>query len=250
MKSLKPKVKRNIVFMGQKKLGIDCLEYLYKMNNANILAICTARKGAKIWWDKLFVKEFAKKNNIPVIERQDILKYNNIDFIISVQYQYIIEEEILKKAKIAPINLHLAPLPEYKGCNPISHAIINGNEYFGATLHIMNKEVDAGDVIEKRTFKIPDHIIAKDLYELTNATALKIFKDNIRDILNNNFTYKPQDPNIPSQLYPRDSLKDKKVQLDWPIEKIWNFVRGNEFTPFEPAYIEYNGKKIYLRTKL
>lgn len=240
--------KKDVIFMGEKRLGFDCLKYLYQMENVNILAICT-RKETNVWWGKQYVREFAKKEGIPIVRKRDIPKYDHIDFIMSVLYPFIIEKEIIKKAKIATINLHQAPLPEYKGCNATSHAIINGEKYFGGTLHLMTEDLDSGDIIEKRTFRIDDKLTAKELYELNDTNCLNIFKDHIKKVLDNSFNTSPQDKNIKSYIYTRDSLKNKMIQLDWPMEKIWNFVRGNEFPPFEPAYINYNGRKICLLTK-
>ncbi|HEY4662900.1 MAG TPA: formyltransferase family protein [Candidatus Humimicrobiaceae bacterium] len=242
--------KKDVIFMGQKKLGRNCLKYIHKMPDVNILGVCTWSKDAIIWWKKLFVREYAENNNIPIINPEDILMFDNVDYIISVLHPFLIKKKILNKAKIASINLHQGPLPEYRGCNSGSHAIMNGDKYFGATLHIITEEVDDGDIIDKRIFKIDDNITAKELYKLTNICCWEIFRSNIRNILDNNFKAYPQDKKMISRIYKRDSLQNKKVSLEWPLEKIWNFVRGNEFPPFEPAYIEYKDRKIYLKTKL
>ena len=71
-----------------------------------------------------------------------------------------------------------------------------------------------------------------------------------KKILLNDFKhFKPKNKSK-SYLYERDSLKNKKVELNWDFDKTYNFCRGNEFPPFEPAYFEKDGKKIYLITNL
>ncbi len=238
----------DVVFMGEKPLGHRCLKYLSSIEQVKIVAICT-RKKEMVWWGEQHVRQYAKENDIQILKRRDILDIENVDLVISVLYPYIIEDDIIGKASIAAINLHQAPLPEYKGCNSASHAIINGEKRFGGTLHLMTKELDSGSIIEKRMFDIDDSITAKELYEQNDMNCFNIFKDNIRNILANEFSRTPQDKLIKSHLYGRDSLKEKRIELDWPFERIWKFVRGNEFSPFESAFIESNGRRIYLTTK-
>jgi methionyl-tRNA formyltransferase len=249
MKSENNQIK-NIIFMGEKPLGFNCLKYLSELNNVNIIGICTREKSNNLWWGKQLEIEFAEKNNIPLLKRKDILKMNNIDIIISVLYSFIIEPEIIKQAKLCAVNLHQAPLPEYRGCNSVSHAIINNEKKYGCTLHIIDEELDAGDIIDKVIFDIPENITAKELYDLTDKWCFDVFKKNINSIINNDFKTYPQDFSLNSNIYKRDSLKNKQVNIDnINFEYLYNFVRGNEFYPFEPAYIEQNGKKIYLLTK-
>jgi len=176
------------------------------------------------------------------------LKLSDVDFIISVLHPRILQKEILDKARIAAVNLHQAPLPEYKGCNSGSHAIMNGDTYFGATLHVMTEDVDDGEIIERRTFAIDDKITAKELYALTNTCCLEIFKDRIGDIINNCFETYPQGIRR-TKTYFRDSLQKREADFNWPSKRLWNFVRALDFPPFEGAYIQCGVNRIYLRTR-
>jgi len=241
-------MKKRILFMGEKPLGYRCLVLLHDLPNVQVIGVCT-RKESKVWWGEQKVRKFSQEKGIPIITRKAILDLERVDLIVSVLYPFIIEKEILDKAEIAAINLHQAPLPEYRGCNSASHAIINGEPTFGGTLHLMSRELDRGDVIEKRTFPIPDGVTARELYEMNDENCFSMFADNIEKILDNNYIAVPQDPNAPSRVYARDSMADKRVDLNWPFERIWNFTRGCEFPPFEPAYIEQDGRRIYLVTK-
>ena len=237
---------KNIIFLGRKKLSRDCLKYLYDMPDTNIMGVWTCPTTEKIWWDKRYVREYAEDRGIPIVSLDDILKFDNIDFIISVLCPKIIKQEVLDKAKIAAINIHTGPLPEYGGCYEAAWAIINEDKQFGVTLHLMTEDVDQGDIIEKRYFEISDTITGKELREKTLDYCFEVFKDNIRNILDNNFKVYPQNLKY-NRIYSRDSLSNKEVDLEWPLKKIYNFVRALDFSPFEPAYIKYKNKKIYLR---
>ena len=116
-------MKPKIVFIGEKPLGYMCLKDLFK-RKCEIAAICTRKKSSDLWWDKQKVRIFAEDHGIPLIKRRDIISIGP-DIIISVLYPYIIETDVIESSKYC-YNLHLAPLPEYKGCNCGSHALING----------------------------------------------------------------------------------------------------------------------------
>ncbi|WP_116126759.1 formyltransferase family protein [Lewinella sp. IMCC34183] len=54
------------------------------------------------------------------------------------------------------VNVHLAPLPAYRGRHPLQWALINGETEFGATIHDITDAYDAG------TIRWQDHIAVED----------------------------------------------------------------------------------------
>lgn len=240
-----PQFYKKVIFCGEKDLSVRCLNYLKKNFKVNIIGICT-RKKSKVWWGKQVLRDYAKKNNIKILKTKNI-KNNQADLLISVLFPLVIKKNTLDKFKLC-INLHQAPLPEYKGCNGASHAIIDNAKYFGSTLHLLSKKLDSGDIIDKKNFLINKNFTSKELYEYNDEIAFKLFKKNIGKILQNKFNLKKQKKNF-YKTNSRDSLKNKEIKLNMPKSLIWKKVRGNEFFPFEPCYINYRKNKIYLLTK-
>lgn len=52
------------------------------------------------------------------------------------------------------LNVHLAPLPRYRGRHPLHWALINGEAKFGLTIHRMTSEIDAGDILWQRMVSV------------------------------------------------------------------------------------------------
>ena len=203
------KIVPKVVFMGEKPLGHMCLKDLFK-RECKIIAICTRKECNDLWWGEQKVRTFAENHGIPLIERRGIISIRP-DIIISVLYPYIIEADIIESAKFC-YNLHLAPLPEYKGCNCGSHALINGDKRFGVTLHFMTSNLDNGAIIEKRYFPLSQKDTAKSLYEKAVKLGYKVWMDNIDKILKNRVVSTPiiDDGSKP---YQRNSLKKKKISF-------------------------------------
>ena len=231
--------------MGSKEIGYECLEYLFsKLDdfNANIIGVLTNKRGDKI-------KDFCRLHSIKLIDGlQNFLNFINPDFIISIQYHEILKKEHINKARKIAVNLHMAPLPEYRGCNQFSFAIINNEKYFGTTLHYMNSGIDSGDIIAEKRFIISTNIKVKELYELTEKKSVELFKENIDNILYLKNEKIPQRGN--SRIYYRKDIdRVKRINIRWAPEKIYRYVRALDFPPFEPAHIKINNEKIYLSFK-
>ncbi len=241
-----------IVFMGEKPFAAKCLEHLLR-KDCEIIGICTRKKTENVWWGKQIIREIAEKNNIPIVGRKEILDLKP-EIILSVLYPFVIEEGILKptryeKASNFSCNLHLAPLPEYKGCNCGSHALMNGDTKYGATLHELTARLDGGRIIDKRYFELELEDTAKTLYEKVCDLGYKIFKDNMKNILSGNVQFH-ESYDDGSKPYPRDSLKNKQIPKIENRKRVYDFVRALDFPPFEPAYfLDKKGKKIYLKAK-
>lgn len=63
------------------------------------------------------------------------------------------------------LNVHLAPLPRYRGRHPLQWALINGEQRFGVTLHEMNERWDDGAILYQILVDVPPLSSARELRE-------------------------------------------------------------------------------------
>lgn len=75
---------------------------------------------------------------------------NDVDTVVCAGYHSIISEDVLKKKTI--INTHPSLLPKYRGMHGLVWAMLNFEKELGFSIHIMNKYIDDGDILEQ--FKI------------------------------------------------------------------------------------------------
>lgn len=97
------------------------------------------------------------------------------DFLFSVVNRAILSPEEIGFAQRAAINYHDSPLPAYAGVNAPSWAILNGEASHGVTWHLMEAEVDAGDILAQRRFPIDDDDTALSLAAKCYEHALETF---------------------------------------------------------------------------
>jgi len=246
------KKSRNILFLGAKPIGYATLKHLIDFRDSyeiNIVGVLSNENSAIK--STFSVADLAKKENIPYYENlDDILTIDNIDLLISVQYNKILREKHIYMAKNIAINLHMAPLPEYRGCNQFTFAIINQEKFFGATIHRIDSGIDSGDIIFEKRFKIPENIYVDELYQLTYEASVHLFEQNIGNIISGNFTSTPQKSLLNhrnTKLYFRkDILGLKQIDLKMDTNQIYRTIRATSMPGFEPVFFTIEGEKFYI----
>ena len=239
---------QRIVFLGSKSIGAFCLAHLLrnkKRYNIEILAAVT-KPNPSLDNDET-VENMALKNDIPLLSGVREIPY--CDVIISVQHHEILKQTDIDKATTIAINLHMAPLPEYRGCNQFSFAIIDNKKEFGTTLHQMTTGIDDGDIIAERRFEIASDIWVDELYERTLLESKLLFEGNIEKILKGDYVLTTQASLIEARgcaHHYRKEIDDIKIIDErWTTEQKLKHVRATFKEGFEPPYAIVNGEKKY-----
>lgn len=246
---------KSIAFLGAKTIGLECLKILIdakKENGFSVDALFT-NMNSNVGVNTKIV-DLAKENSIKVYDELDeILNLEKFDFIISVQYHKILRAKHINHAKELAINLHMAPLPEYRGCNQFSYALIQNKKEFGTTLHAIDEGVDSGDIIAESRFDIPEGCFINELYDITLQKSIELFRDNIVGIIKGDYSLTPQSSLVEERGtmlgYRKDIQKLKHIDLSWDKEKIEAHIRGTSMPGFEPPYCTIDGKKYYFNAE-
>jgi methionyl-tRNA formyltransferase len=118
--------------------------------------------------------EWARDYGVPTVALDDA---PTVDVALSVYYDRILSPEWIARRGRA-LNLHNAPLPLYRGVNPINWALKNGEATHGVTLHEVVEEIDAGPIVAQVTFPIwPDVDEVRDVYRRCVAYGRRLLSD-------------------------------------------------------------------------
>lgn len=243
-----PMKKQSILFLGSKPIGYACLQYLIEQSNTLQLDILGILSNDNATFDKsLSIKELATANHIPIFET--LADMPKADFICSVQYHEILKKENIAQANILAFNLHMAPLPEYRGCNQFSFAILDDAQEFGCTIHQMDERIDHGDILFEARFPIPNKCWVHQLYQLTYDASLQLFKTSLEQILKRNYVAIPQETYLAtrgtSMHYRKEIQTIKNIDLHWDADKMDRHIRATYMPGFEPPYTWIGDQKIY-----
>ncbi|MEZ5047060.1 MAG: formyltransferase family protein [Chitinophagaceae bacterium] len=238
---------QKIIFLGSKPIGYYCLQHLIAQKSAlNIDIIGVLTKFNAAFDGEYDISDLAKKNNIPLLN--SIHDIPPCDILISVQHHEILKPEHISRAQTA-FNLHMAPLPEYRGCNQFSFALLDQKKEFGTTIHIMDTQIDHGDIVAEKRFSIPENCWVEDLYKITFEQSCILFKESLTSIVTNTFQRISQESLINtrgSSLHYRNEINAiKEIDLNWDSEKIQRHIRATFMPGFEPPYAFVNNQKLF-----
>lgn len=240
-----------VVFLGSKPIGYQCLQYLIAQKEALDIEIVGLRTRIRKEFGEAGsdLSALATEAGIPILSSLDAMP--ECDIIYSVQHHELLRAKHIAKAKRIAVNLHLAPLPEYRGCNQFSFAIMDEAREFGVTLHEIDTRIDHGALLFESRFSVPEHCWVNDLYELTFVAAIDLFKQSLPDLVTGNYTKTPQASLLASRstsLHYRDEIGDlKAIDLNEPEAVISRRIRATYMPGFEPPFIIVNGQKLSLQ---
>jgi methionyl-tRNA formyltransferase len=223
-------------------LGYKTLVTLFEKRE--LVFVCTDKKSDTII-------SFCDKNNITLFvgnprngKASEYLKNLTVDVIISVNYLFLIEEDLIRFANNLAFNIHGSLLPKYRGRTPHVWSIINNEKTTGITAHIIDTGCDTGAVLEQ--IEVP---INKDD---TGATILKkyatLYTLLIEKVLNqietNSLDLKQQDERL-ATYFGKRTPRDGLINWNWSKERIKNWVRA-QANPYPGAFTFYNDTKIII----
>lgn len=234
---------------GARWLGVNCLSFLKEIDDIKITRVCFPSKSEPVWWKDVIDEEETNKMGF-TITPWNMWRNLEFDLVFSILHGGIFKKVHLDNSRFGVINLHPAPLPEYRGCNSYAHAIMNGDKKYRVTMHYVDEGIDDGPIIGQNTIEIQTNDTGFSLYQKSQKSALALFKRYAPKIIEaarkgNRFPARIQDENK-ANYYKRDSLNNKEANLNWSQSKLYNFIRALDFPPFEPAHIRLNDKKTYL----
>src|SRR5690554_5519746 len=104
--------------------------------------------------------KFCKENKLSLFKgnprrgrAKEFIAKNECDILISINYLFLIERDVINMGKKLAFNIHGSLLPKYRGRTPHVWSIINGEKYTGTTAHLIDEGCDTGDILEQ--VKIP-----------------------------------------------------------------------------------------------
>lgn len=238
--------KKRILFIGMPDMALVCLHKLVQ-KGINIVGVVPPSSDDTT--HKLMV-DTAQQLGLEVIsynyslsEKGFLQRIKNLDADLGVVASYgkKLPKELLQLTKDGFINLHPSKLPDYRGGNPYSHVIINGEEESAITLHFMDEGFDTGDIISQYKFQIDLNETMGTLFYRTNDMCASMLYEALDYYENNEFPRRPQPTEGNFKKAGSLSFEKGNTFIDWnkSAEEIERFIRA--LNPFIGAISKYKG---------
>jgi folate-dependent phosphoribosylglycinamide formyltransferase PurN len=118
----------------------------------------------------------ARKYGVEIYRTRDINSEESLaklrswkpDLIISTNFSHYVGKKAREMAAHGAWNLHKSYLPQYRGMAPNFHALLEGARSVGATLHMLAKGFDTGDILTQVEVPVEN---GNSVYDLNRRTA-------------------------------------------------------------------------------
>lgn len=147
------------------------------------------------------------------------------DFFLVACFPHILPERVLKLAKIASLNAHPSLLPAYRGPSPIFWQLRHNESRTGVTLHVLNEDIDAGDIVLNVQVPLKQGMRARAIDALLGDYASILLVEALRLYAVNNVSTSKQDPESASYM-PLPQAEDFVISTSWSARHAFSFVRG------------------------
>ncbi|MES2544108.1 MAG: methionyl-tRNA formyltransferase [Bacteroidota bacterium] len=166
----------------------------------------------------------------------------SIDLIISVNYIFIIEKDIIELPTRLAFNIHGSLLPKYRGRTPHVWSIINNEKYTGITAHKIDEGCDTGDIIEQFKIEINQNDTGASILNKYAQQYVPLIESVILKIKNNSVVFLKQE-HIEATYFGVRTPDDGKIDWNWQRERIRNWVRA-QASPYPGAFSFCQDEKI------
>jgi methionyl-tRNA formyltransferase len=134
------------------------------------------------------VRVFAAERGIPVFNETSLSALRNLihrlrpDCVVISSFDRILPRDLLSSCPF--VNVHYAPLPRFRGRATVNWAIITGEPTAAITIHVLDQELDAGNVLFQRSVPIGRSDTVGDLYDRLNDLQLHHLGGTVVGFLN------------------------------------------------------------------
>ncbi|MBB0245467.1 methionyl-tRNA formyltransferase [Streptomyces alkaliphilus] len=202
----------------------------------------------KIWSDS--VADLADRHGVPVVLRNRpddeelfrLLKDADPDLIVANNWRTWIPPRIFGLPRLGTLNIHDSLLPRYAGFSPLIWALINGEKEVGVTAHMMNDELDAGDIVVQRAVPVGPKDTATDLFHRTVDLIAPVTTEALALLASGRTEFTPQDRSLATFFHKR-SEEDIRINWDWPAEALERLVRAQS-APYPAAFTFHRGRRL------
>lgn len=175
-------------------------------------------------------------------ETQEALRALQPDLLIVVAYGLLLPQKVLDIPQHGCWNVHASLLPRWRGAAPIQRAIEAGDRETGVCLMQMEKGLDTGSVLLRKSVAVDASERAGELHDRLAQLGAQLLRDGL-GLLRAGLRPVPQ-PQSEFGVSYAHKLDKAEARLDWqqPAPLLANRVRA--FSPWPVAEAELAGERV------
>ena len=197
------------------------------------------------------VMQFCRSKNVECFagnprggKAASLLRNHPVDVLLSINYLFLVEDDVLQHPKRCAINFHGSLLPRYRGRTPHVWAIINNETQSGVTAHLMESGCDTGDIVLQRSVPISNSDTGATLLQHFESLYPEMICELAGMISGSELVGIPQDHSL-ATYFPKRTPADGAIDWNWQRERIYNWIRA-QAKPYPGAFLDINGIRYHV----
>jgi methionyl-tRNA formyltransferase len=165
------------------------------------------------------------------------------DCTVISSYDRILSSRILDCSRF--VNVHYSLLPQYRGLAAVQWAIINGEPELGITIHVITKELDAGNILYQDKIKVGPDETAVSIYAKLNEMQRRVLGETVQRYLGG-YAGLPQDESAATYACARTAA-DSEINWSDSTARIYAQIRTFHQAlsiPYPEAYTYLEARRI------
>lgn len=219
------------VFFGSGPVAAACLELL--LRHTSVEAVVTKSAPAH-HRGSVPVVEIATEHNLPLVYASNKKELDTAvagadfrsQYAILIDFGIIVSQQVIDAFSLGIINGHFSLLPHLRGADPITWAIVNGDEKTGVSLMLIDEGMDTGQLLTHHSLAITSTETTPELTERLITLSDTLLQEYVPRYLAGDVKPKNQ-PHPTRATYSRKLTKADGV-IDWSesAELIARKIRG------------------------
>jgi len=245
-----------VILMGRKPAAAEGLRYLIDKGIEVVVVVAPPKDVVPHWSPRLV--DVAEQYGVPTASDADLYAQlrgdvshpdyclEDIDLVISLMHRYRIKKPLIELPRIACVNFHPAPLPEYRGYVGYNLGIYENVTLWAISAHHVDETFDTGDIIKILRFDVNGRReTAFTLEQKSQGYVIELLKDVIEMALENRSL--PREPQGKARYFSQKDFEAlRKIKPTDTLDEIERKIRAFWYPPYGGAAIEIAGQEFTL----
>ena len=243
-----------LLFAGTPPAAVPALRLLLDSPRHDVVAVLTrpdAPSGRGRAVGRSPIGQLADEAGVPVHtprrpsdpEFVETLRGLAVDCAPVVAYGALLPASILLVPRLGWVNLHFSLLPAWRGAAPVQHAVLNGDEFTGASTFLIEAGLDSGPVFGVTTEPIGPDDTSGDLLSRLSVSGAELLAATL-DALEDGDVAPREQPTDGVSLAPKLSVEDARIDFARPAIALDRRIRA--CTPAPGAWCTWRGGRLKL----
>lgn len=163
---------------------------------------------------------------------------------VLIDFGIIVSQEVIDYFPLGIVNSHFSLLPEWRGADPITFAILSGQHQTGVSLMLLVAAMDEGPLLAQRPYAIAEGTTTPQLTDALTRVSHQLLRTTLPAYLAGALQPYPQDTSRPPSYSRRLSKADGLIDWRKPATQLEREIRA--FAGWPKSYSTIAGKEVVI----